>query len=273
MQYILSLVLDKDCQFFLSLKQFETLRQMDEFTSKNFLDSDEIRNKYQRKIEEYLSQNQEQLKKIGIATGRNFRGSIVILQEVKKNGKIDYIRKSIVYKKHVLLIPYMVCYQEVMKQFVKEDFVVSNETGIAKLIDFKNYQSREIKRRIYKKSYHTATNTKAIASWIKRKKEDSYRKIRLLIKAYERIRSRQLSEQKTNILPTIDSLYKTYLNDKKTSKEKVQVQEQPDERKMIEEEMHQFEGVKFHLDEMPFDLEDLLTMDTDFHPDGLGPKL
>lgn len=275
MEYILALVIDKDCKVFLPLEK-KDINALDEYTSKKYRNSDEIREHYKAKIDEYLRKNQEQIDRISETTHRHYRGSIVLLKPVMtyENGynKLSYVRKKVLYKKHVATIPMMVSHQEVMKRFLVEDKIYANEEGLTKLIAAprESFEVHPMCYHIYANNYYKASNLQGIRSWIKSCKNDYYRKVRLVSSAYEFVRREQLDKGQRP-LPTIDSLYSLYLDSKK--KKVNQTPKPPIVDETIEDKKYNIDGVNYYPDEIPFDLEELKRMDSEYQPDGLGPRL
>ena len=84
----LALVLDDECEIYLPLFEGENSK-VDEFTTKNFESSDDIRLYYKDKIEDFLDK-----KRVYLFGKKNFRGRIVLLENV--NGKM--YKSRVLYK-------------------------------------------------------------------------------------------------------------------------------------------------------------------------------
>ncbi|MEG2322509.1 MAG: hypothetical protein RSB71_03410 [Bacilli bacterium] len=252
MQRTLSLVLDEECRIALTLKEDDNI-ELDKFTS-HFENSDEIREKFKTIIEPYLIQHQNFIKSVEHKTGKKYRGSIVILEAIGFKEPILEIKKMrVLYKKHLIAFKEMVKNSQTMKKFIVLDSIRANELGIKKLT------TPFIQREIRYSNYAVKSQVEFIRAYIKRDKKSFYDSLRLIIKAYEEIR-------KTNPkLKTIEAIYKEYLNQK-------QVDHNVDKQIQDNSEMEYIvDGFKFQADEIPYDLDELENMDSNFHPDGLGP--
>ena len=56
-------------------------RRLDAYTMNHFANSNEVREYFQEQIEDYLNKNKSILEEINNRTGRNYKGSIVIIEK------------------------------------------------------------------------------------------------------------------------------------------------------------------------------------------------
>lgn len=60
-------------------------RRLDAYTMNHFANSNEVREYFQEQIEDYLNKNKSILEEINNRTGRNYKGSIVIIEENRES--------------------------------------------------------------------------------------------------------------------------------------------------------------------------------------------
>lgn len=60
-------------------------RRLDAYTMNHFANSSEVREYFQEQIEDYLNKNKSILEEINNRTGRNYKGSIVIIEENRES--------------------------------------------------------------------------------------------------------------------------------------------------------------------------------------------
>ena len=118
MERTLSLVLDEDCKLSLTLMKDDAVK-IDEFTTKKFENSEQIREYYKKQIDEFLEQNKNYINSITRNTGRKFRGRIVILESREKNGNLDYVEKRVLYKKHLVAFKELIKDKGTMIKFLE----------------------------------------------------------------------------------------------------------------------------------------------------------
>lgn len=111
-------------------------KKLDEYISKNFNSSEEVRKKYAAKIDPFLEKYRSLLDRVEEETGRTFNGSIVIT-ELGEDLMLE--RKKVLYKKDIVL------FREVTKQ---KDFVLSLERR-----DYLNYYNALTKGENYSRLF------------------------------------------------------------------------------------------------------------------------
>ena len=90
MERTLSLVLDEEGFVSLTLMQDDAIK-IDEFTTKKFEDSEQIREHFKSQIDNYLEENKRYVEAISKGRGKNFRGRIVILEPHEHDGSLYFI--------------------------------------------------------------------------------------------------------------------------------------------------------------------------------------
>ena len=247
MERTLSLVLDEEGFESLTLMQDEAVK-IDEFTTKKFEDSEQIREYFKPQIEAYLKENKNYIAKISQERGKLFRGRIVILELHERDNSLYFVEKRVLYKKNLVAFKEMVKDKLTMHRFLQLERIGFNQYGFRKLIS--PFLTREIKYT----NYQVKSRVEFIRREIKRDKKDFYDILRIISKAYEMERKNRPN------LKTIEAIYK---ESKKTLIE-------PIKKDIEEKEYSVIDGVSYPIDEIPFDLDELRYMDTDFLPDGLG---
>ena len=271
MERTLSLVLDDEGKLSLTLMHDDAVK-IDEFTSKKFQNSDQIRDYFRKQIDEFLEKNKNYIDIVSKNTGKKFRGRIVVLEARENNNSIEYIEKRVLYKKHLVAFKELVKDKNTMKRFLQLERIGYNERGFRKLI------SQHLCHEIKYTNYRVVSQTDFLKKELKKDKNNFYDILRIIIKAYE-------IERKYRKLKTIDALYKDYQNKKKSS--------QVEQRKTIIDDEMTFQkeslsaktgiiedndklyiiidGQYIPIEEAP-DIDELNKYDTDFRPDGLGPN-
>lgn len=250
MKRILSLVLDDEGFISLKLMQDEAVK-IDEFTTKNFEDSEQIREYYKDKIDKYLEDNRSYIEAVSKSSGKYFRGRIVILEPYEFDGSLYFSEKRVLYKKHLVAFKKMVQDKKTMLSALRLEKLTYNKHGIRRI--FTPFLVEKIKNSNYKVISQVNIIKKEI------KKNNFFNILRLIIKAYE-------SERKNRQhLETIEAIYKKY----KQNKEKQNNLKETNEEN-LDGSFYNINGFLYSCDDIPFDLDELRKMDTDFIPDGLG---
>lgn len=123
MERSLSLVLDEMGEISLTLEKMES-KKLDEYISKNFNSSEEIRKKYAAKINPYLEQHKDFITKVETDNNKRYAGSIVITE---LQDDLFIKRKKVLYKKD------MIIFREITKN---KKFVLALENR-----DYINYRN------------------------------------------------------------------------------------------------------------------------------------
>lgn len=119
----MSLVLDEMGEISLTLEKMEA-KKLDEYISKNFSSSEDIRKKYAAKINPYLEQRKAFITKVEIYNDKRYSGSIVITE---LQNDLTIKKKKVLYKKH------MIIFREITKN---KKFILALENR-----DYINYQA------------------------------------------------------------------------------------------------------------------------------------
>ena len=246
MERTLSLVLDEEDKISLTLMKKEA-NDIDDFTTKNFEDSDQIREYYKGKIEKFLEQNKKYIETVSSRTGKSFRGRIVILEARQLEGSLYFVEKRVLYKKHIVAFNEMIKDRSTMLKFLQLEKIGFNQYGFRRLIS--GYLYREISYANFK----VKSRVNLIRKEIKKNKANFYDILRVITKAYE-------IERKKRNLPTLEAIYNSHKKDQK--KENTSLNNPRD--------FYLIDGVYYPIDDIPFDLDDLRHLDTEFKPDGLG---
>ena len=133
MKRTLSLVLDEKGYRSLTLIDAPS-NEIDEFTSKYFDSHEDVRDYFKDKIDKYLSENQRYIDLINSSTTRNFRGRIVILEEHEYHGRIEYVAKRVLYKKHLVAFDRLVKDKLTMQRFLRLERHGVNTLGLRGLV-------------------------------------------------------------------------------------------------------------------------------------------
>ncbi len=248
MERTLSLVLDSDGYKSLTLMKADSI-EIDDFTIKKFEDSEQIRKYYQKEIEKYLEENKNYVEAVTNQTGKKFRGRIVILEANEKDSSLYFIEKRVLYKKHLVAFKEMVNDKATMLKFLQLEKIGFNKYGFRKLI------SPFLTREIITTNYKVKSRVDFIRIEIKKNKKNFYDILRIIIKAYE-------IERKKRNLPTIDEIYKKNKNNLTKSF--------PNCEATIKD-FYLIDGFSYPIDDIPFDLDQLKNLDSEYKPDGLGP--
>ena len=247
----MSLVLDSEGYKCLTLMKADS-NEIDDFTTKKFENSEQIREYYKDKIDTFLEQNKPYISEITKQTGKKFRGRIVILEAKEQNSSLYFIEKRVLYKKHLVAFKDMVSDKGTMLKFLQLERIGFNQYGLRRLIS--PFLSREITYTNFK----IKSRVDFIRKEIKNNKKNFYDILRIIAKAYE-------IERKKRNLPTIDSIYEKSKSMTRNSNCQLT-------NENIEQEFFYFDGVYYPIDDIPFDLEQLSRLETNYRPDGLGPN-
>lgn len=249
MERTLSLVLDDDGFISLTLMQDDAVK-IDEFTIKKFEDSEQIREYFKKQIEKYLEENKGYIEAVSKGRGKSFRGRIVVLEPHERNESLYFVEKRVLYKKNMVALKEMVQDKPTMQRFLQLERIGFNQYGFRKLIS--PFLTREIKYT----NYQVKSRIDFIRRELKRNKNNFYDILRIISKAYEM--ERRLRPN----LKTIEAIYK----ESKLISNNVNNQNNTEEIK----EVYNIDGYDYPIDDIPFDLDQLRYMDTDYLPDGLG---
>lgn len=261
MERTLSLVLDDEGKISLTLMKDEA-NKLDDFTTKNFENSEEIRNFFKDKIEKYLEENKKYVETVTKKTGKKFRGRIIILEVIEEDSNLYFIEKRVLYKKHLIAFKELVKDEKTMKRFLKLEKIGYNQYRFRRLVS--PFLVREISTADYRKN----NRVEIIRREIKKSKKNFYDMLRIICKAYE-------YERGARNLPTIDMIYKNYKETKEQELMQIPVKKGHGiirNEDLDDEQFISIDGQLFPINEAP-DLDILKKgIDTDYSPDGLGQR-
>ena len=247
MERTLSLVLDDECKINLTLLKADS-NEIDDFTTKKFENSEQIREYFKKEITKFLDENNGYIESVTKKTGKKFRGRIVILEAKEQDSSLYFIEKRVLYKKHLVAFKDMVSDKGTMLKFLQLEKIGFNQYGFRKLV------SPFLTREIMISNFKIKSRVDFIKKEIKKNSDNFYDILRIVTKAYE-------MERKKRDLPTLDAIYE---KNKKSKKTTVKCPNETNDFYLID-------GVFYPMDDIPFDLEQLARLDTNFRPDGLGP--
>ncbi len=216
MERCLSLVLDKDCKISLTLEKMEA-KSLDEYISKNFTSSEDIRKKYAKKIEPYLNDHQNFIKEVEDNNERHYAGSIVITE---LQDDLTVKRIKVLYKKDIRVFKEISKSKEFILAIENRDYInyinsIKNETKYNRI--FSEYYGRELKFR----SENPNNFKRVMGSWRNAIKESYryYEIIRIVLKEYEQ-RYKELRLDS----PTV--IYSKYLQEKGLERKNRELEEE-----------------------------------------------
>lgn len=271
MQIELCLVLDTLGQHRLVLES-GTEFDINNYTSKNFDDSMEIREKYKKEIDAYLESKKDILKN---TNKPDYNGRIAIVIPENVGREIKYYQRKVLYKKHIVAFKELLEHQLIMVKFSEYE-KGKKENGLVS--DF----FHKMVRRPWIRKYGVKT---FIRNWIsdeKKKQKNYFQIVRDLLQVYEYER-----EQKPD-LPSCDEIYLAYQNEKekqlykrlekrknmklsrqqRTNVNEVIIEEVDDE----EDKLYMVNGNSYTIDELHLlDLDDIKD-NSDYIPDGVRKK-
>lgn len=268
MERTLSLVLDQEGKIALTLFS-GTNQEIDEYTIKNFANSEQIREKYQDIIEPFLRENAAYIEQA--SANRFYRGRIVILETVNKENELHIIEQRVLYKS----APHVA--KEAIKSKRVMDIVACVDTNgkvNSQLYDVLGPKIQKgkfqltgfVKETIARHNYPTQTNLRTVRSWLKSSDESYYEKVRLLVSSY--VYARKLYPN----LKTTDAIYKEYLETRQTRTIKSVPEKPLSSRNIVNQDDRQFvniDGVLYPIDDIPFDNDELISMGVKPFNDGM----
>ena len=210
MQRSLSLVLDPEFRLCLNLKKDEA-DEIDNFTTKNFESSLDIRKCFDKQIKQFLEENKRYIYEVEHRSGKKFRGRIVVLEATNKNDSLILIEKRVLYKKHKSAFKEMVKDKKTMLKFLEFENIGAIQYGYRRLI------SQFLRQQITYLDYNSKSKVNFITKELKQK--NFYDILRIIVKAYE-------FERKKRNLPTIEEIYE---RNKKTKSSNHQSDVDPNE--------------------------------------------
>ena len=252
MERTLSLVLDQEYHITLTLLKDEA-DKIDKFTTKNFENSEQIRELYSDKIDSFLRENSAYVNAVVNSTGKKYRGRIVILEVEDAKGNINYIEKKVLYKKHLAAFETLVNDSLTMIRFSKMERMGYNIYNYRPLVS----------KFVIDKIKHTNFKVKSQVNIIKReiKKNNFFDSLRIMVKAYEEERKERPD------LISIDNIYENIKKSKEKIEDDLEIKED-----IEQDEYYIVDGVRYSLDDRPFDSDELRHLETNLKEDGINEK-
>lgn len=164
-------------------------RKLDAYIMNHFNNSDEVREHFKEEIEKYLKQNEKIILEIKQRTGKNYRGSIAIIEN--KNGELRKLK--------VLYSDTCEKVQELLNDIVfMQRLALEDENHKGKYLKlFSNYEIDSILSR-NGQNYSLKEVKTILKIWKERLKNDFYGtdKLRNILKQYEEYKKEIKEEQK-----------------------------------------------------------------------------
>lgn len=270
MQRSLSLVLDPEFRLCLTLLKDEA-DKIDDFTTKNFESSLDIRKCFDKQIKQFLEENKRYIYEVEHRSGKKFRGRIVVLEATNKNDSLILIEKRVLYKKHKNVFKELVKDKKTMLKFLEFENIGFIQYGYRRLI------SQFLRQQITYLDYNSKRKVDLIIKELKQK--NFYDILRVIVKAYE-------FERKKRNLPTIEEIYERNKKSKSPNhqsdvdpNEDVEPSSVPNYNKSqieINDEIYtRVDGVLTHISDLS-ELEEIKKLFnaglTDYCPDGIEKK-
>ena len=198
----------------LTLETMES-KELDDYISKNFESSEDVRAKYNSKITSFLEQHKSLIETVEKNTGRKFRGSIVITE---LGGDLTLERKKVLYKKDIILFQEIIKNKKFLLALNARDYINYNSALKERkpyIRIFPEYYSRELHFRCTNENQFK----RILSQWQNMLKDSLhyYDIIRRVLKEYE---SRHL-ELKLDSLDVIYSKYKNSIKQQELTKEEM----------------------------------------------------
>lgn len=216
MERCLSLVLDRDANISLTLEKMDA-KALDEYISKNFNSSEDIRKKYKEKIDQYLSAHQNFINEVEENNGRRYAGSIVITELLED---LTVKRKKVLYKKDIRIFKEITNNKKFLLAFENRDYInyinaLENNENYKRV--FLDYYARELRFR----STNENKFKRVIGQWRNAIKESYryYEIIRKTLKEYE-LRYKELNLDS----PTV--VYSKYIENKSLANKQKELEEE-----------------------------------------------
>lgn len=181
-------------------------KELDEYISKNFNSSDEVRKKFATKINSFLEQNKDLLTRVEKETGKKYEGSIVITE---LHDDLTIQRKKVLYKKDMILFNQITKNKKFILTIENYDYLCSksakrNNKNYRRI--FSEYYGRELKFHCF----NDGKFKKIVGQWRSAMKESYYYYdfVRAILKEYQ-------NRYKGLELDSLDVVYSNYLSKKK----------------------------------------------------------
>lgn len=216
MERCLSLVLDKEARISLTLEKMEA-KALDEYISKNFTSSEDVRKKYSKQIETYLAGHQNFIKEVEENNGKSYAGSIVITE---LQDDLTVKRIKVLYKKDIRIFKEISKNKKFILAVENRDYInyinsIKNKENYYRI--FAEYYAKELRFRSENPNHFK----RITGSWREAIKESRYyyEIIRRVLKEYEQ----RYKELKLDS-PTV--VYSKYLEERSIVRKNKELEEE-----------------------------------------------
>lgn len=216
MERCLSLVLDKEAGISLTLEKMEA-KALDEYISKNFTSSEDVRKKYSKQIEAYLAEHQNFIKEVEESNGKRYAGSIVITE---LQDDLTVKRIKVLYKKDIRIFKEISKNKKFILAVENRDYInyinsIKNKENYYRI--FAEYYAKELRFRSENPNHFK----RITGSWREAIKESRYyyEIIRRVLKEYEQ----RYKELKLDS-PTV--VYSKYLEERSIVRKNKELEEE-----------------------------------------------
>ena len=216
MERCLSLVLDKEARISLTLEKMEA-KALDEYISKNFTSSEDVRKKYSKQIEAYLAEHQNFIKEVEENNGKSYAGSIVITE---LQDDLTVKRIKVLYKKDIRIFKEISKNKKFILAVENRDYInyinsIKNKENYYRI--FAEYYAKELRFRSENPNHFK----RITGSWREAIKESRYyyEIIRRVLKEYEQ----RYKELKLDS-PTV--VYSKYLEERSIVRKNKELEEE-----------------------------------------------
>lgn len=216
MERCLSLVLDKEARISLTLEKMEA-KALDEYISKNFTSSEDVRKKYSKQIEAFLAGHQNFIKEVEESNGKRYAGSIVITE---LQDDLTVKRIKVLYKKDIRIFKEISKNKKFILAVENRDYInyvnsIKNREDYYRI--FLEYYAKELRFR----SENPKHFKRIMGSWREAIKESKfyYDIIRRVLKEYEQ----RYKELKLDS-PTV--VYSKYLEERSIARKNKELEEE-----------------------------------------------
>lgn len=216
MERCLSLVLDKEARISLTLEKMEA-KALDEYISKNFTSSEDVRKKYSKQIESYLAEHQNFIKEVEESNGKSYAGSIVITE---LQDDLTVKRIKVLYKKDIRIFKEISKNKKFILAVENRDYInyinsIKNKENYYRI--FAEYYAKELRFR----SENLNHFKRITGSWREAIKESRYyyEIIRRVLKEYEQ-RYKELKLDSTTVV------YSKYLEERSIVRKNKELEEE-----------------------------------------------
>lgn len=203
MERCLSLVLDTEAKISLILEKMEA-RELDEYILENFTSSEDVRQKYSKQIDAYLTEYKDFIEEVEESNGKRCAGRIVITE---RQDDLSVNPIKVLYLKDIIIFKEVIRNRAFMLKIEKKDFEHKD------LQDYRRIFSDYHGKGLYFKSERASQFNRIVNSWYAQVKSfnSCYEIIRRVLKIYKKI-------SKDEGFDSPDVVYSKYLKEQYTSR-------------------------------------------------------